>query len=145
MLAAVGLDGEDRALRSVRGGNGLGTLRGRVLIVDDTADLREAMADILREEGLAVSVAANGREALELLASEPPPDVALVDLLMPEMDGPSFVERLRADPALARIRVIVVTAVASPHVARLVRADAHVFKPFEARELVDALRPLLPH
>jgi two-component system, chemotaxis family, chemotaxis protein CheY len=116
----------------------------RALVVEDTADLREAMAQLLRDEGLEVSVAANGREALEVLAREPAFDVAVVDLLMPEMDGPSFVEHVRADPALKAMRIVVVTAVASPHVTRLVRADAHLFKPFEARELVDTVRGMMP-
>jgi hypothetical protein len=42
------------------------------------------------------------------------------------------------------MRIVVVTAVASPHVTRLVRADAHLFKPFEARELVDTVRGMMP-
>jgi CheY-like chemotaxis protein len=117
---------------------------GRVLIVEDTSDLREAMALLLRGEGHDVVVAENGRAALEVLAEGPRPDVALVDLLMPEMDGSSLVARVRADPGLADMRIVVVTAVASPHVPRLVRADAHIFKPFEARELLDAVRALLP-
>jgi CheY-like chemotaxis protein len=117
---------------------------GRVLVVEDTPDLREAMALLLRSEGHEVAVAANGREALEVLGRGPAPDVALVDLLMPEMDGPSLVARIREIPALGRLRIVVVTAVASTHVTRLVRADAHIFKPFDARELLDAVRALLP-
>jgi two-component system, OmpR family, alkaline phosphatase synthesis response regulator PhoP len=117
---------------------------GRVLVVEDTPDLREAMALLLRTDGHDVVVAENGRAALEVIAQGPRPDVALVDLLMPEMDGPSFVERLRGDPELAAIRIVVVTAVASPHVQRLVRADAHVFKPFDSRELLQVVRGLIP-
>jgi CheY-like chemotaxis protein len=137
-------DGASGAPEGEREVGGAAASDGRILVVDDTLDLREAIGDLLRDEGFAVSLAANGREALALLATEPPPDVALVDLLMPEMDGASFVERLRADPAFARVKIMVVTAVASPHVPRLVPADAHVFKPFDARELVDAVRRLLP-
>ena len=118
-------------------------VRGRVLVVEDTADLREAMAQLLRDEGHEVGVAANGREALDVIARERPFDVVLVDLLMPEIDGASLVTRLRDDSALARMRVVVVTAVASHHVPRLVHADAHIFKPFEARELLDTVRALL--
>ena len=118
-------------------------VRGRVLVVEDTAELREAIAQLLRDEGHEVGVAANGREALEVIVREGPFDVALVDLLMPEIDGPSLVTRLRGDSALARMRVVVVTAVASPHIPRLVRADAHIFKPFDARELLDTVQALL--
>jgi CheY-like chemotaxis protein len=115
----------------------------RILVVEDMADLRDAMALLLRMEGHEVLVASNGREALDLLARAAPPQVALVDLLMPEMDGSSFVAHLRKDPQLARIRVVVVTAVSSPHVTRLVAADAHIFKPFEASHLLQTVRTLI--
>ncbi|AKV04522.1 DNA-binding response regulator, AraC family [Labilithrix luteola] len=82
--------------------------RATVLVVDDDEDTVETMRDILREEGHVVLCARNGREALELV-SEKRPDLVLLDLNMPEMDGRSFLETIRNDPALANTHVVVLS------------------------------------
>ena len=81
-----------------------------VLIVEDDADLREMMAQLLTLEGYHIDTAANGREALEYLNEAPHPDVILLDLMMPIMDGWEFRRRQQNDPALADVPVIVLTA-----------------------------------
>ena len=81
-----------------------------VLIVEDDADLREMMAQLLTLEGYHIDTAANGREALEYLHEAPRPDVILLDLMMPIMDGWEFRRRQQSDPALADVPVIVLTA-----------------------------------
>lgn len=81
-----------------------------VLIVEDDADLREMMAQLLTLEGYHIDTAANGREALEYLHEAPRPDVILLDLMMPIMDGWEFRRRQQNDPALADVPVIVLTA-----------------------------------
>jgi CheY-like chemotaxis protein len=81
-----------------------------VLIVEDDADLREMMAQLLTLEGYHIDTAANGREALEYLNGAPRPDVILLDLMMPIMDGWEFRRRQQNDPALADVPVIVLTA-----------------------------------
>ena len=81
-----------------------------VLIVEDDADLREMMAQLLTLEGYHIDTAANGREALEYLNEAPRPDVILLDLMMPIMDGWEFRRRQQNDPALADVPVIVLTA-----------------------------------
>ncbi len=81
----------------------------RVLIVEDDTHTREVMRRILTKEGWAVDEAENGRIALEAI-ERVAPDVILLDLMMPEMDGFEFVDALRADPRWARVPVVVVTA-----------------------------------
>ena len=82
-----------------------------VLVVEDSVDTRDSLAFLLRRVGYRVSTAADGREALDRLRAGPLPDVILLDLLMPTMDGWEFCERLGRDPALASIPVIVVSGV----------------------------------
>ena len=79
------------------------------LVVDDEEDARELLRRMLEAEGWSVATAADGREALSFLEDRTP-SLILLDLMMPEMDGFAVVEHLRADPDLARIPVIVVTA-----------------------------------
>ncbi len=81
----------------------------RVLVVEDDLDTREMMRRLLVGEGWAVSLAANGREALDRLISERP-NLVLLDLMMPEMDGFEFLAEFRKNPKFASTPVIVVTA-----------------------------------
>jgi len=81
----------------------------RALLVEDDADERRLMARMLRDEGWAVAEAENGRIGLERLEAAAP-DLILLDLMMPEMDGFEFLARLRADPARDAIPVVIVTA-----------------------------------
>ena len=88
----------------------LGRKRGaRVLVVDDDPDTRSLLEDYLEAVGLEVTYAGNGQEAFEALAKEVP-DVILLDLAMPVMDGMTFLDRLRNDPYHAGLPVIVLTS-----------------------------------
>jgi CheY-like chemotaxis protein len=80
-----------------------------VLIVDDNADLRTSLADVLELEGWRTVQATNGADALRALAREETPDVIVLDLLMPVMDGRQFLSALRADPSRATTPVVVMT------------------------------------
>ncbi len=82
--------------------------RATVLVVDDDQDTVDMMRDILTEEGHVVLCARDGREALELARTKRP-DLVLLDLNMPEMDGRAFLAAVRSDPALAHTRVVVVS------------------------------------
>jgi signal transduction histidine kinase/DNA-binding response OmpR family regulator len=82
-----------------------------VLVVDDEADARALVRDILRSAGYRVVEAADGRQALDAIAAERPALVVL-DLMMPELDGFAVLERLGADPTLRELPVVVLTALA---------------------------------
>jgi CheY-like chemotaxis protein len=81
-----------------------------VLLVEDDDDQRRAMRGVLVSQGWTVTEAANGRLALDALASQGVPDIVLLDLMMPEMDGFEAVAALQAHQAWSRIPVVVVTA-----------------------------------
>jgi CheY-like chemotaxis protein len=82
---------------------------GRVLIVEDDDATRTLLRDMLLKEGCTVDVAEDGIAALARVEAEPP-DLVLLDLMMPRMDGFQFVEAIRAKPGLADIPIVVLTA-----------------------------------
>ncbi|MEQ9105141.1 MAG: hybrid sensor histidine kinase/response regulator [Rhodothermales bacterium] len=111
---------------------------GHILIVDDTQKNIQVLGSILRQEGYAINVATNGRQALESLARIHP-DLILLDVMMPEMDGFETCRHLKEDPSTADIPVIFLTA--KVETADLVRgfelgAVDYVTKPFNATELL---------
>lgn len=123
--------------RSLRG--------GRVLIVDDIEVNRELLRHLLTPEGLVVDEAEDGLAALERIATDPP-DVVLLDLQMPRMDGFEMCRRLKSNPATASIPVLMVTAL-SERDDRLegIRAGANdlVTKPVDSTDLVLRVRNAL--
>src|SRR6185312_1605195 len=82
----------------------------KVLVVDDERALREAVCEVLADAAYLVASAANGKEALAWLEANPPPQLILLDLMMPVMDGYAFREVQRADPRFAGIPVIAFSA-----------------------------------
>jgi PAS domain S-box-containing protein len=100
---------------------------GSVLIVEDDPDSARLFADLLAEEGLDVRTAANGREGLDRLA-ESVPSVIVLDLMMPIMDGFTFLEHVQDDPVWRQIPVVILTAMilTSEEVTRLERSSAAI-------------------
>jgi CheY-like chemotaxis protein len=92
---------------------------GPVLLVEDDLDIAEAILDVLMDEGYEVAHATNGLEALDLLRSQMKPSLILLDLMMPDMDGPHFRQVQLSDPRLCRIPVVVVSA------DRMIEEKAH--------------------
>ena len=80
-----------------------------VLVIEDHPDQRELLAIVLQREGYRVVTAANGIEALEKLSTETV-NIALSDIMMPKMDGFELINRIRSDPALKTIYLILITA-----------------------------------
>ncbi len=113
----------------------------RVLIVEDVADLREFYGILLRDEGFEVRSTANGKEALEQLAWDP--DVVLLDLMMPVMDGYEFYARLRALPG-EKPAVIVLSAVQARR-DDLQGVHAIIPKPFDLAQLVHRVEAATIH
>lgn len=113
----------------------------RLLVVEDDFDIQQTMLDVLTEEGFAVRVAGNGREALDLLGSGTfRPELILLDMMMPVMNGEQFRLAQRADASLADIPVIVVSAdnqAASK--AQAMQARGCLAKPVDLDVLLDAL------
>ncbi len=115
---------------------------GAILVIEDDAGLREALADYLRFEGFRVDQASDGGEGLDRLAASRP-DVILVDLFMPGMGGAQFLERLRADAATRPIPAVLMTGT-RPDGAAARAADLVLQKPFELDELLAAVRRFRP-
>jgi CheY-like chemotaxis protein len=84
--------------------------KGPVLVVDDDADIREAVRDTLSEEGYETHVAAGAEEALEYLRANPSPPLILLDWNMAPMNGARFMAELGSDAALSSIPVVLLTA-----------------------------------
>jgi DNA-binding response OmpR family regulator len=114
----------------------------RVLVVDDNDLQRDLVAEALSSEGYAVATAADGVDGLAV-ARASPPDVIVLDLLLPRLDGASMLAELRQDPRLSSTRVLVTTGIQSAHVKRLLSPDATLFKPFGADELLAAVAALI--
>jgi CheY-like chemotaxis protein len=108
----------------------------RILIVEDDADIREAMAECLASDGLATAGAENGAVALSALRAERY-DAVVLDLMMPVMNGRELLAVMRADAELASIPVVVCTALREPDVHGL--GTACLLKPFEVTDLLAAL------
>jgi CheY-like chemotaxis protein len=107
-----------------------------VLVVDDEPSIGEAIAELLEEEGYPVVTVRGGLEALRAVHRLPAPRVALVDLRMPMMDGKTLLAAFRAQPALADLGIVVITA-GQP--VPLEGAGIHLQKPFDAEELLAAM------
>jgi DNA-binding response OmpR family regulator len=114
----------------------------RVLVVDDDVSIQGFLVDALADEGYNVRTAANGQDALAVL-HEWQPDVILLDLMMPEMDGWQFRARQLALPAAAEIPVIVLSAMRDPTPKIRGLTPARVFvKPFDLDALLTTIDEL---
>ena len=115
------------------------------LVADDDADVRELVAFRLEREGYEVLTAADGSQALELTASRVP-TVAILDVMMPGLDGYEVTRRMREDPRLADVPVVLLTA--SVQEAAVTRgfeagADDYVKKPFSPAEFIERLHQVV--
>lgn len=110
-----------------------------MLVVEDDEGIRDALCDLLESEGFAVSSAVHGRDALEKLRNNGArPDIILLDLMMPVMDGWAFRSEQQQDPSLADIPVVVITASRQADLAAL-KPRAFLKKPIDFDELLRAL------
>ncbi len=121
---------------------------GRVLVCDDTAEIRQLIRINLELEGYEVVEATDGQVALEILQdkTQPLPDVITLDALMPGRDGWWAVSMIRADPRLAQIPIVMVTASVQPHdraQAERAALDGFVAKPFEPDDLLALIGALV--
>jgi DNA-binding response OmpR family regulator len=117
----------------------------RILIVDDLDDNREVMTIVLVHEGFVILTAASGAEALAVMAHEPP-DLVLLDIMMPDMNGYQVVAKIKGNVATKNIPVMMVSAVHDRDAKALALsagADDFLAKPFDRAELCLRIRKLL--
>src|ERR1700733_16084353 len=122
-------------------------MKAVILIVDDEANLRKTLAEILSARGYSVFEGNDGSAAVEILR-DVTPDLIFSDWKMPQMGGEKLLQHLRAEPRLATIPVIVITAFGSSHSAiEAVRLGAYDFvtKPFDLDEIVLSAERALDH
>jgi len=118
----------------------------RILMVEDEEDIAFLIRFLLERHGFAVEHAADGRQALDCLATNAPPDLTLMDIMLPYHDGLELIERLRAQPGWETLPVLMLTAKAREvDVVRALElgADDYVTKPFQPEELLARIRRLL--
>src|SRR5215470_1205194 len=115
--------------------------RCKILVVEDDDDIRDSLKELLEEEGYRVDTAANGQQALVKLQEQELPQLILLDLMMPVMDGWQFQKELRAVPSLARLPVIVISA--SKFSREPLNAAAFIPKPLDAGVLLETIESFL--
>jgi two-component system, cell cycle response regulator DivK len=119
----------------------------RILVVEDEEDSRKILRDLLSTAAYEMTEAENGEQALAAVAKQRP-DLILMDIQMPVMDGYEATRRIKADPALKDVPIIVVTSYAlsggDEAKARAAGCDDFVPKPFSPRQLLAKIRKLLP-
>jgi DNA-binding response OmpR family regulator len=113
-----------------------------ILVVEDDQEIRDFLALVLEAEGYAVRTAPNGAVALELIQQQPP-ELILLDMRMPVMDGWAFVPAYRGQPGPHAPIIVLTAARDAKETAREVEADAHLGKPFNLDDLLAIVRATL--
>ena len=117
----------------------------RILIVDDEPNIVISLEYLMKKEGFEIAVATDGEAALKL-ASEFRPDLVLLDVMMPKKSGFEVCEALRADPALAGVKIIMLTAKGREmEVTKglALGANTYITKPFSTKDLIVQIKSLL--
>jgi CheY-like chemotaxis protein len=112
----------------------------RVLVVEDDEDLAASIAERLQQAGYPADIASNGNEALEQLSRDPLPGLILLDLLLPKMDGFTFLRHQRSDPRLSRVPVCVMSALVRAGDERIGKVSDAITKPIETDLLLQVVQ-----
>ncbi len=115
--------------------------RKRILVIEDDRDVREALADALRDAGVAVELAVDGIDGLARLRKGSPPALILLDLRLPRLCGEDFLREMHADPAYEHVPVITMTAGSDP--SGSAEVVAHLHKPFDLDDLLQIVLSLV--
>jgi DNA-binding response OmpR family regulator len=118
----------------------------RVLLAEDEPHIVESLSFVLTRAGYLVSAALDGEDALLRLRSDPP-DIVILDLMLPRRNGFEVLKAIKSDATMRAIPVIVLTAKGQAQDRRLaeeIGADAFMTKPFANRDIVDEVRRLVP-
>lgn len=117
----------------------------KILIADDEPNIVISLEFLMKREGFDVSVANDGEEAVRSIRSDPP-DLVLLDVMMPKKTGFEVCQEIKAEPELASVRILMLTAKGrDTEVAKglALGADAYMTKPFSTKELVAKVQELL--
>ena len=121
------------------------TQQKKILIADDNENIREALTYLLEDEGYKLWLAKDGAEALKQVR-EVRPDVLLLDIMMPEINGYDVCRTIKNDPDLKKTYIIMLTAkgqVAEQERGKEVGADEYVVKPFSPMEILTKIKKIL--
>lgn len=116
----------------------------RVLIVDDEPNILLSLDYLLRKNGHQVSVARNGTEALQQI-EEHPPEIVLLDIMMPDVDGYEICTRIKSDPTTQHIKVVFLSAKSKKtdiEKGLSLGADMYLLKPFSNKEILQRIQQL---
>lgn len=120
--------------------------RRKVLIVDDDEHIAYLLEYMLQREGYATMLAADGRQAENIIESEPPPALVVLDVMLPYLSGIELISKIRSHHEWAQVPVLMLTAKSSEQdivTALDAGANDYVVKPFQPNELLARLRRLL--
>ncbi len=120
-------------------------MKSRILIADDEPNIVISLEYLMRREGHEVSVARDGDEALEMIRREPP-DLVLLDAMMPGKTGFEVCQAVRDDESLAEVKIVMLTAKGRETdmaKGKALGVDAYIVKPFSTRELAEKVRSML--
>lgn len=118
----------------------------RVLIAEDEPHIVESLTFVLNRSGYEVSSVLDGEAAIARLRSDPP-DMVILDVMLPRLNGFDVLKQLKSDPALRSIPVIILTAKGQAQDRRMaeeIGVDGFMTKPFSNRDIVDEVRRLAP-
>lgn len=118
----------------------------RILITEDEPNIVESLTFILNRAGYDVSSVADGEAAMHRLRSNPP-DIMVLDVMLPKLNGFEVLKLVKSDPLLKSLPVVILTAKGQTHdrqLAEEIGADAFVTKPFSNRDLIDQIKKLCP-
>ncbi len=117
-----------------------------VLVVEDSIPQREMITELLKGSGLTVTAATDGVEALEHIQAGPLPDLVVLDIVMPRMNGYEFCRRLKTDPVTQNVPIVMCSSKGEEfdrYWGMKQGADAYIAKPFQPTELVGTVKQLL--
>lgn len=118
----------------------------RILITEDEPNIVESLTFILSRAGYDVSSVTDGEAAMHRLRSNPP-DIMVLDVMLPKLNGFEVLKLVKSDPLLKSLPVVILTAKGQTHdrqLAEEIGADAFVTKPFSNRDIIDQIRKLCP-
>ncbi len=117
----------------------------KILLADDEEDIIKLVSSRLKHWGYEVLIARDGKEALDFIHQEKP-DLVLLDITMPVLDGIEVSRRVKSDKTLKNISIILLTAstrASSPEVLKVSQADDYIIKPFESALLLEKIKRLI--